>query len=193
MLVVFLLSACEKKNAAIQTELRLLEKTVKDTTQPESIRKGAEIFANILSEKQEIAGAELTGAHWNMMEYRNTTTIATYVAFLKALEKRLPDSLPSLEAYQAMKSKVGSAWIIEYNVAQTAMIMSNTIQNITLYNDPTADLEVEGFLKRLNKKHGASETGKELLKLLNVVHNHGLIERSEGIKPWESPKTPRTL
>ncbi len=38
--------------------------------------------------------------------------------------------------------------------------MSDSIQNVFLFGDPAAHAEVEEVLKRLEEKHGASETGK---------------------------------
>ena len=191
LLVALGLSACEQKNAAIQDELRLIEKTSKDTSQTKYIRESAGTFADILSAKQEIPDAKWSRAHWAMSCDRNPTVIATYVAFLKALEKQLPNELPEVETYEAMKDKAGSAKFIEYNVGQTAIMMSNSIQDITLFGDPTADAEVEGILRRLREKHGASETGKKILDFLNMIHGQGLTARSWGIKPWESPRRPQ--
>jgi hypothetical protein len=188
LLVTLLLSGCDQKTAVIRTELRLIEKTAKDTTQREAVRKSAEIFADILSEKQEMPRTDWSFAHMGMMGSRNPTTITTYVAFLKALEKKLPDQLPSADTYQAMEDKAGRAKFIEYNVAKTVLMMSNSIRNITLYNDPSADAEVEGVLKRMTEKYGTLGAGQKILDLLNTVHDHGLNERSRGIKPWESPK-----
>lgn len=105
LLVTLLLSGCDQKTAAIRTELRLIEKTAKDANQLDFVREGAGVFANILSEKQGILRRELFRADWQMASSRNATTITTYVAFLKALEKKIPEKLPSVETYLAMKKK----------------------------------------------------------------------------------------
>lgn len=190
ILTALAFSACEQKNLAIQNELSVIEKTAKDATQTNYIRESARTFADILSEKQGITDSKLGRAHYEMARSRNETTIATYVAFLKALEKKIPDILPEVDAYEGMKDKAGKATIIEYNVAKTIIIMSNSIGNISLYSDPTADAELEEVLKRLNEKHGNSETGKKILKLFNMEHENGLQDREKGIKPWESPRKP---
>jgi len=188
MLVTFLLSGCNPKTAAIKNELRLIEKTAKDTKQVDFIRESAEVFANVLSEEQGILRRKLFTAHWDMVCSRNATTIATYVAFLKAIEKKLPDQLPPVEVYEAMKNKAGSSEVVLYNLGQTVIMMSNSIQSITLYNDPAAAAEVEGVLKRLKQKYGTSETSEKIMELLNTVHGHGLQSRARGNKPWESPR-----
>jgi uncharacterized protein (UPF0147 family) len=194
MLVAFVLSACEKKNAAIQNELRLIEKTVKDTTQPESIQKSAATFEKILKQENNVLKTDWIGAKWQIMELRNKTTISTHVAFLKALEKMIPNELPSPEQYDSQMDYISRrAEIIESNVSWSVVMMSECIKEIPLYNDPIADEEVSGVLKRLNEKHSNSETGKKILEFLNMVHEQGFRNRARGIKPWESPKTPRTL
>lgn len=190
VIAALVFTACDQKNAAIRDELRLIEKTSKDASQTKYIKESAGIFADILFGNQETRRAKLSRAHWAMSCDRNPTVIATYVAFLKALEKQLPNELPSVETYEAMKDKAGSAKLISYNVGQTAIMMSNSIRNITLFDDPTADTEVEGVLRRLREKHGASETGKKILDFLNIVHQQGLTARSSGTKPWESPRRP---
>ncbi len=187
VLVAFVVNACEKKISAVQTETTLFEKTSKDTTQTEYVRKGASVFMGIISKKPGISREELRVSHVAMVCSRNPITITTYVAFLKKLEEQLPDELPAAEIYASMKSRAGTATMIEYNVAQTVIMMSNSIENISLYGDPTADREVEGVLKRLKEKHGTSETGTKILEFLNIVHTQGLEARGRGIKPWESP------
>jgi len=191
LLVTLLLNGCERKTAVIRTELRLIEKTANDANQLDFVREGARVFSDILSEKPDIQHRQLGRAHWQMMSARNAPTIATYVAFLQALEKKVPDKLPPVETYQAMKNKAGASEIIEYTLGQTVIMMSNTIQNITMYNDPGADAVVEGVLRRLSEKLGASETGKKILKFLNTVHGHALADRSRGIKPWETLRRAR--
>lgn len=89
-----------------------------------------------------------------------------------------------------MKAKAGKAKVVEYNIGQIVIVMSNSIRNITLYNDPSADAEVQGVLKRLQEKHGTSETGKEILAFLKIVHEQGLGDRANGIKPWALPRRP---
>ena len=190
MFVSLGLSACNPKTAAIQDELKIIEKTAKDTTQPQVVRESAEILRTVLSEKQGLEKLKMRMAQWELLYSRSETTIATYVAFLKALEKKLPDELPSVEIYEAMDAKAGKAKIVEYNVGQTVIMMSNSLQNITLYNDPTADKEVDKILKRLTEKYAASETGKKILELLSMVHSHGLEERKSEHKPWKSPRKP---
>lgn len=105
LLITLFLSACNPKTAAIRNELRLIQKTAKDNSQPEFVRESAGVFANILSEKQGTPRSELMRSHWHMVAARNTTTIATYVAFLQAIEKKLPDKLPPVEIYESMKKK----------------------------------------------------------------------------------------
>jgi len=126
MLVTLLPSACNPKTAAIKNELRLIEKTAKDTNQTEFVRESAGVFANILSEEQGMLRRGLFTAHWDMVSSRNATAIATQVAFLKAIEKKLPDQFPPVETYQAMKNKAGSAEIIEYHLGQTVIPLSQT-------------------------------------------------------------------
>jgi hypothetical protein len=190
LLVALILSSCNPKSAVIQDELRLIEKTAKDTSQTKYIRDSAAIFSEILTEKQEISRTKLSRAHWAMVCDPNPAVITTYVAFLKALEKQIPDKLPSVEIYEAMHDKVGRSEIVEYNVGQTAIMMSNSIQNISLYGNALADVEVEGVLKRLTEKLGTSETGKKILEFLNMVHGQGLEERKSEHKPWKSPRRP---
>lgn len=79
---------------------------------------------------------------------------------------------------------------MEYNVGQTVIMMSNSIQNITLYNDPAGDAVVEGVLKRLKEKYAPSETLEKIMGFLNRVHGYGLKEREMDIKPWESSRKP---
>jgi len=191
LLVTLVLSGCDRKTAAIRTELRLIEKTAKDASQFDFVREGAGYFSDILSEKPGILQDQVFRVHWQMISCRNATTINTYVAFLKALEKKIPDQLPSVEVYQTLEDKAGASTIIEYTLGQTAIMMSNSIQNITLYNDPAADAEVEGILRRLKDKHGASETGKKLLEFFNMVHGQSLTSRAGGNKPWESSRRAR--
>lgn len=191
MFATLFFSACEKKNTVIKNELQITEKTAKDTTQTKYIRESAQTFTDILSEKPQLADTKSSRAHWAMVCDRNPTVIATYVFFLKALEKKLPDKLPSVEAYEAMAAKLGNAKIIEYNVAQTVSTMSSSIKNISLYGDPSADVEVEGVLRRLKEKHSASETGRMILERLSIEREQGITARSWGIKPWESPRRPQ--
>lgn len=190
MFVALVLSACERKTAAIQTELTLIEKTAQDTSQTEYVRESSKTFTDILLEKQEFPDTKLRRAQWEMSRSRNATTISTYVAFLKAVEKQLPNKLPSVATYEAMKAKIGKAKIVEYNVAQTVFMLSNSIRNISLYGDPVADAEVEGVLQRLKEKHGTSETGKKILERLNIEREQGLGDRARGTKPWDSPRKP---
>jgi hypothetical protein len=180
----------EERHKAIRNELLFIQRTTNDTTQPDYIRESAVTFEKILGEENDISWDDWSTAHNDMMEQKNETTISTYVSFLKALEKKLPDKLPPIETYQAMKSKTGKADIVEHNVAQAVMMMSNSLQDITRYDDPTADKEVEGVLKRLSEKYGISETGNKILELLNMVHGHGIDERKSEHKPWHTPRRP---
>jgi hypothetical protein len=180
----------EEKHKAIRNELLLIQRTTNDTTQQDYIRESAVVFEKILREENNISKSDWTTAHNDMKEQRNETTISTYVSFLKALEKKLPDKLPQVEIYEALDAKAGKAKIIDYNVAQTVIMMSNSIQDITLYNDPTADKEVEKILNQLKEKYGISETGNKILEFLNMVHGQCLEDRAEGIKPWETPRRP---
>ncbi len=182
--------SCEKKSAVAPSKFEVFAKIAKDDNQPEYIRGSAMTFDEILSEKQGLPSSKLSDAHWEMVQLRNESTIACYLEFLKALEKRIPDTLPAVETYLAMKAKAGNSIIIEYNMAQTVIMMSNSIRNITLYNDSNTDAEVEGVLKRLKEKHGTSETGKEILGFLKIVHEQGLGDRANGIKPWALPRRP---
>jgi hypothetical protein len=191
MLAALFLTTCEQKNAAIRDELRVIEKTSKDTTQTKCIQESAGTFADILSGKQGISDDKRSRAHWAMACDRNPTVISTYVAFLKALEKQIPDKLPSVETYEAMEVKLGKERIIEYNVARTVSMMSSSIKNISLYGNAAADAEIDEILRQLNAKHGASETGKKILEFLNIVHEQGIGNRAKGIKPWESPRRPQ--
>ncbi len=190
LLVTLSMSACNPRKAVIRDELRVIEKTSKDTTQTKFVQESAGIFARILFEKQGIQRTKLSRSHWAMACDRNATVIATYVAFLKALEKQLPDELPAVVTYESMISKAGKAKIVEYNVAQTEIMMGNSIKNISLFGDPSADAEVEGVLRRLREKHGASATGKKILDSLDMEHQQGLQDQAKGIKPWESPRRP---
>lgn len=180
----------EEKHQAIRNELLLIQRTANDKTQPDYIRESAVTFGRILREESDISKRDWSTAHNDMMEQKNEPTISTYVSFLKALEKKLPDKLPPVETYQAMEDKAGKADIIEHNVAQTVMMMSNSLQDITRYDDLTADKEVEGVLKRLSEKYGISETGTKILEILNMVHGHGLDERKSEHKPWHTPRRP---
>jgi hypothetical protein len=191
LLITLLLSGCDQKNAVIRDELRLIEKTSKDANQFDFVRESAGRFADILSEKPGIRQRQVFRAHWQMNSCRNEATIAAYVAFLKALEKKVPEILPSVEVYESMNNKAGASDIIEYTLGQTAIMMSNSIRNITLYNDPAADAEVEGVLRSLREKHGTTETGKKILEFLNMVHGQALTDRSGSSKPWESPSRAR--
>jgi len=194
ILVACHFSACEKKNAVIQNELHIIERTVKDSSQPESIQKSAATFEKILKQENDVLKTDWIGAKWQIMEIRNKATISTHVAFLKALEKTFPNKLPLPEQYDSQMEYISSkAQIIELNVAWTVVMMSECIKEIPLYNDPVADEEVSGVLRRLNEKHGASDTGKKVIEFLNMVHEQGFRNRASGIKPWESPKTRRTL
>jgi len=87
LLVTLLLSSCDRKTAAIRTELRLIEKTANDSNQLDFVHESAGVFSNILSEKPGIRRREMFRAHWQMTSCRNATTIGTYLAFLQALEK----------------------------------------------------------------------------------------------------------
>ncbi len=191
LLAALVFSGCDTKNAAIQNELKIIEKTTKDTSQTKHIRESAGIFSEILSEKQKISRTKLSRAHWAMVCDPNPTVIATYVAFLKAVEKQMSEKLPSVEEYEAMKSKLQRSEIVEYSVAQTVSMMSSSINNISLCGDPTADAEVEGVLKRIQKKHGASKTGKIILERINMEYQQGLNEQKRGIKPWEDSRRPQ--
>ncbi len=188
VLVALTLSACEQKAAPNIVKFPKIEATAKDVSQSENIRESAGVFLKILSGQQGITSKNLTIAHQRMVRSRNTTTILTYVEFLKELEKKLPSTLPPAETYLSFKDEAGQATIVEYNVAQTVIMMSNCIENISLYGDPSADSEIEGVLKRLKEKHGTSETGKRILEFLNMVRGQGLEDRARGIKPWESPE-----
>lgn len=186
LLITFFLSGCDRENAVVPPELQIIQETSRDTNLFDFVRESAGRFSDLLFEKPGISRRQMFRAHWQMNSERNEATITTYVAFLKALEKKVPDNLPSVEIYVAMENKAGASEIIEYTLGQTVIMMSNSIQNITLYNDPSADAEVEGVLRRFSEKHGASDTGKKILELLNTVHGYGIKEREMGIKPWES-------
>jgi hypothetical protein len=67
-------------------------------------------------------------------------------------------------------------------------MLGESIKEISLYDDPTAEVEIEGVLKRFRQQHGTSETGRKILEFLNMVREQGLQARSRGIKPWESPE-----
>lgn len=186
LLITLSLSCCERQKTVVPPEIQVIQKTSKDANQFDFVRESAGRFSDILSEKPGIRQRQVFRAHWQMISCRNEATIAAYVAFLKTLEKKVPGTLPPLEAYLEMKKNAGASEVIEYTLGQTVIMMSNSIQNITLYNDPSADAEVEGVLRRLKEKHGASDTGKKILELLNTVHGYGIKEREMGIKPWES-------
>ncbi len=161
ILTALVLNACDSKTASIQSELKTIEKTAQDPTQTQYVRESASIFSDILSEKKGVLNSKLGRAHWSMVCDRSATAIATYLAFLKALEKQLPDELPSVETYLDMRSKAGNSKIIEKNVGQTQIMMSNSIKNISLYGDSTADAEVEGVLKRLKEGAAPLRPGKK--------------------------------
>lgn len=180
----------EEKHKAIRTELLLIQRTTNDKTQPDYIRESAVTFERILREESDISWDDWSTAHNDMMEQKNETTISTYVSFLKALEKKLPDKLPPIETYEAMKSETGKADIIEFNVARTILMIGSSIKDISLYGDPAADAEIEGILQRSKEKYGSTETGEKILEYLNMVHGQGLQARAEGIKPWETPRRP---
>ena len=186
--MALVISACEKENAAIKDELQCIEITSKNLNQPEEIRISARTFADILSQKDEIPRSDLSKAHWGFITNPNPTVILTYVSFLQALEKQIPANLPAVEVYQAMKGRAGKAEFVEYTLGQTVVMISKSIQNISLYGDPSADEEIEGVLRRIEEKHGNSETGKKIVEFLKMVRQQGLSGRSMGLKPWESPK-----
>lgn len=180
----------EEKHKAIRNELLLIQRTTNDTTQPDYIRESAVVFEKILREENDISKRDWITAIVDMKEQNNETTISTYVSFLKALEKKLPDKLPPVEAYQAMKDKAVKADIIEFNVARTVYLIGASMKDISLYGDPAADAEIEEILQRFKEKYGSSESGTKILEYLNMEHKQGLNERSRGIKPWESPRRP---
>ncbi len=190
ILTALVLNACDSKIASIQSELKTIEMTAKDTTQTRYVRESAHTFSEILSEKKGVSDSKLRSAHWSMVFDRGATSIATYVAFLKAIEKQLPDQLPTAEQYQIMDAKIGKSEVIEYDVAGFVFMLASSIKNISHYGDAAADQEVEGVLKRLAEKYGASETGKIILKRLRIEREQGLEGRADGIKPWESPMRP---
>ena len=190
ILVALALSGCEGKHKAIRNELLLIQRTTNDTTQPEYIRESAVTFEKILGEENDISWDDWITAHNDMKEQKNETTISTYVSFLKALEKKLPDKLPPIETYQAMKSKTGKADIIEFNVATTILTIGSSIKDISLYGDPAADAEIEGILQRFKDRHGASATGAKILEYLSMEHGQGLDERKSEHKPWHTPRRP---
>ena len=190
ILVALALSGCEEKHKAIRNELLLIQRTTNDTTQPDYIRESAVTFEKILGEENDISWDDWSIAHNDMMEQKNETTISTYVSFLKALEKKLPDKLPPIETYQAMKSKTGKADIIEFNVARTTLMIGGSIKDISLYGDPAADAEIEGILQRFKDRYGSFETGAKIFEYLNMVHGQGLEDRKSEHKPWHTPRRP---
>jgi predicted house-cleaning noncanonical NTP pyrophosphatase (MazG superfamily) len=180
----------EEKHKAIRNELILIQRTTNDTKQPDYIRESAVIFEKILREENDISIRDWIKAIVDMKEQNNETTISTYVSFLKALEKKLPDKLPPVEAYQAMEDKEGKADIIEFNVARTILMIGSSIKDISLYGDPAADAEIEGILQRFKERYDSSEAGAKILEYFNMEHGQGIQARAEGIKPWESPRRP---
>ena len=180
----------EERHQAIRNELLLIQRTTNDTTQPDYIRESAVTFEKILGEENDISWDDWITAHNDMKEQKNETTISTYVSFLRALEKKLPDKLPPVETYQAMEDKAGKADIIEFNVATTILTIGSSIKDISLYGDPAADAEIEGILQRFKDRHGASATGAKILEYLSMEHGQGLDERKSEHKPWHTPRRP---
>lgn len=180
----------EEKHKAIRNELILIQRTTNDKTQPDYIRESAVTFERILREESDISKRDWSTAHNDMKEQKNETTISTYVSFLKALEKKLPDKLPPVETYQAMENKAGKADIIEFNVARTILMIGRSIKDISLYGDPAADTEIDGILQRFKEKYGSSETGEKILEYLSMEHEQGLEERKSEHKPWHTPRRP---
>lgn len=180
----------EEKHKAIRNELVLIQRTRNDTTQADYIRESAFVFEKILREENNISTRDWTTATGDMLEQKNETTISTYVSFLKALEKKLPDKLPAVETYQAMKDKAVKAEIVESNVAETISLIGESMKDISLYGDPAADAEIEGILQRFKERYGFSETGAKILEFLNMVHGQGLEDRKSEHKPWQTPRRP---
>jgi hypothetical protein len=180
----------EEKHKPIRNELLLIQRTTNDTTQPDYIRESAVIFEKILRDENDISKNDWILAQVDMLEQNNETTISTYVSFLKALEKKLPNMLPPVETYQAMKDKEVQADTIEFNVARTIYMIGASIKNIDLYGDPAADAEIEGILQRFKDRHGASATGAKILEYLSMEHGQGLEERKSEHKRWHTPRRP---
>ena len=180
----------EEKHKAIRNELLLIQRTTNDPTQPDYIRESAVIFEKILREEDDISVRNWITATVDMKEQKNETTISTYVSFLKALEKKLPNKLPPVEAFQEMKDKAVKADIIESNVAEIISLIGASIKDISLYGDPSADAEIKEILQRFKERHGSTETGAKILEYLSMEHGQGLQARAEGIKPWETPRRP---
>ncbi len=105
LLITLSLGGCDRQNAVVPPELQLIQKTSKDANQFDFVRESAGRFSDLLSEKPGISRRQMFRAHWQMNSEPNEATITTYVAFLKALEKKVPDNLPPLEAYLEMKKK----------------------------------------------------------------------------------------
>ena len=190
ILAALALSDCEEKHKEIRNELRLIERTTKDPTQPDYIRESAVVFEKILRGENDIYIRDWITATVDMKEQKNETTISTYLSFLKALEKKLPDKLPPAKTYQAMEDQAGKVDIIEFNVARTVYLIGASIQDIDLYGDPAADAEIEGILQRFKERHGSTETGAKILEYFNMVHGQGLEDRKSEHKPWHTPRRP---
>lgn len=184
------LSDCEKKNAENPSKFPIIEKTAKDATQPDYIRESANIFEQILKEDKKVLKTDWIQASYDLLKIRNNSTIATYVEFLKSLERKLPDELPTIEKYNLSKELTSKSEFIEFNVARTILLMGESIKDISVYGDLVADNEIETILKRFKKKYGSSETGKKIMAYFIIVHEQGLEERATETKPWETPRRP---
>ncbi len=188
LLTAFALSDCEKKSTEISSKFPIIEKTAKDSTQPDYIRESAKIFEEILKGEKKVSKTEWIQASYDLTKIRNDSTISTYVEFLKSLENKVPQNLPTLKEYEAMKESSDRSEKIDNTISRVITLIGESIKDISLYNDPAADAEIAGILKRLNEKHGDSETGKKIMEFLNLVHGQGMTARSWGIKPWETPR-----
>jgi hypothetical protein len=182
------LANCGQKKPTIEKKAPIIERTTRDDTKIEHIRRSAETFKKILDGENNVSHNDWIRAHLSMMRVRNEATISTFVEFLKSLEYKIPKDLPQLEEYEAIQERNDKLETIENNLVWTISMMAESIKEISLYDDPAADVEIEGILKRFKEKHGNSETGKKILDFFNIVHEQGLEERSSGTKPWESPE-----
>jgi len=190
LLSVLVLTDCDKKGAVVSSKFPIIDRTAKDTTQPDYIRESANIFEGFLSGSQGISNRKLSDAHWEMVQLRNDSTIACYLEFLKALEMKLPPDLPSADNYQTMVEKAGCSRMVEDNIVQAVIAMSISIRNVTLYGDAAADVEVEKVLERVRDKYKHSEVSERIITLLNTSRSEGLGDRASGFRPWAATRRP---
>ena len=91
-LLIFFLSACGEKKPPRSKEAEVIWNLQNDQTQPDYVRKGAEVMLDVLEEKENIKLRDYFNADRKVSSVRSEAIARTWIALLHSTEKKIPVS-----------------------------------------------------------------------------------------------------